>query len=63
MSAIPAMDIHLPPNQDCRLLGGVVTLSTEEPRDHDLFMEYLEANPNSPLQLDIPNRDWYRGTF
>ena len=55
------MDVHLPPDRDYRLLGGLVTLSTEDPQDHNLFMEYLAANPDSPLQIDIPNRDWYRG--
>ena len=61
MSAVSAMDVHLPPDRDYRLVAGLVTLSTQEPRDHQLFVEYLEANPNSPLQLDIPNREWYRG--
>lgn len=55
------MDAHLIPDRDYSDEAGIVSLSTQDPQNHDLFVEYLEANPGSPLRINIPDRSWYRG--
>ena len=60
---VSSMDLHLPLDRDYSRLGGLITLSTQDPADHRLFMDYLAANPRSPMRMDIPDRDWYRGEF
>lgn len=60
---ISAMDRHLPMDYDYSDEGGVVTLSTTEPENHDLFVAYLAANPLLPLRINIPDRFAYRGEY
>ena len=55
------MDRHLPMDRDYSDEGGLVTLSTTDPVNHDLFVAYLAANPDSPLRINIPNRRLCRG--
>ena len=56
-----SMNLHLPVDRDYSAFGGMVTVSTQHPEDYRFFIEYLSANPNSPMELDIPERGFYRG--